>query len=140
MSNQLERDRQADSPAQRRAQRPKGIILLTLLFYAAALLVVVASLAAAEFTIPSDIVALTSIYLFILGWGLWKLYRWAWFATLIMLGLSVIRLLSDAALVNQPIGWAMIFIAVCSSYLLWPNVRRTYLSNGWEPAEAERAA
>ncbi|HEY1016581.1 MAG TPA: hypothetical protein VGE07_27970 [Herpetosiphonaceae bacterium] len=125
--------------ALRRAKTPRGIMLLSLLFYAAAGLVVVATLATTQEPVPGDIAALMTIYLVILGWGLWKLYRWAWFATLIMFALSTMRLISDAALSGASIGFALLFIAIASAYLLWPKVRGIYLRNGWEPASEEPA-
>lgn len=133
MSQDLTSGQQPAGP--RRARIPKGIMLLSLLFYAAAGLVIVATLATTQEPVPGDIAALMTIYLSILGWGLWKLYRWAWFATLIMFALSTMRLISDAALSGASIGFALLFIAIASGYLLWPEVRGIYLRNGWERDE-----
>lgn len=114
-----------------RARRPRGIVVLVGLFYLAAGLVLVSAVATGEELLPTDIATLVVLYLLVLAWGLWRLYRWAWFSTLIMFGLSVPYLLSNAELLNQPIIWPMIFIAISAAYLLWPNVRRVYLNNGY---------
>ena len=123
----------------RRAKRPKGVIALVVLFYIAAGLVVVSALATGEERLRSDISAVVTIYLLILAWGLWKLFRWAWFATLIMFVLSTFYILSNATLLGEslldpavftPLG----FIAVALAYLLSPGVRRAYLKNGWVAA------
>lgn len=120
----------------RRAKRPRGIIMLVLLFYTAAALVVISILATGEKAMPSDIGALITIYLLVLAWGLWKLFRWAWFATLIMFVLSAVYILSGAELLGAaltdltilvPLG----FIAVSFVYLISPGVRGVYLKNGW---------
>lgn len=120
----------------RRAKRPRGIIMLVLLFYTAAALVVIAVLATSEQAIRGDIGSLITLCLVALAWGLWKMYRWAWFATLIMFAFSTVNVLSGARLegvglsdvtVLVPLG----FIAVTFVYLISPNVRRVYLNNGW---------
>ncbi len=126
----------------RRAKRPKGVILLVILFYIAAGLVVVSALATGEERLPSDISALVTIYLLVLAWGLWKLFRWAWFATLIMFGLSTFYILSDATLLGESLADVTMLIplgsiALALVYLLSPAVRRVYLSNGWVAAEPE---
>ncbi len=123
----------------RRAKRPRGVILLVVLFYIAAGLVVVSALATGEERLPSDISALVTIYLLVLAWGLWKLFRWAWFATLIMFALSTFSILSDATLIGESLGAITVLIplgsiALALAYLLSPKVRRVYLSNGWVPA------
>ncbi|MBA3469314.1 MAG: hypothetical protein H0T53_06670 [Herpetosiphonaceae bacterium] len=126
----------------RRAKRPKGVILLVILFYIAAGLVVVSALATGEERLPSDISALVTIYLLVLAWGLWKLFRWAWFATLIMFGLSTFYILSDATLLGESLADVTMLIplgsiALALVYLLSPAVRRVYLSNGWVAAAPE---
>jgi hypothetical protein len=120
----------------RRAKRPRGIILLVLLFYTAAALVVISILATGEKAMPSDIGALITLYLLVLAWGLWKLFRWAWFATLIMFALSAVYILSGAellgaAVTDLPVLAPLGFIAVSFVYLISPNVRGVYLKNGW---------
>jgi hypothetical protein len=123
----------------RRAKRPKGVIVLVVLFYIAAGLVVISALSTGEERLPSDISSVVVLYLLILAWGLWKLLRWAWFATLIMFGLSTFYVLSNATLFGEslfdgavlmPLG----FIALALVYLISPAVRRVYLKNGWVEA------
>jgi hypothetical protein len=123
------------SPA-RRAKRPRGIILLVLLFYTAAALVVISILATSEEAIRGDIGALITLCLVALAWGLWKLYRWAWFATLIMFVFSTVNILSGARLLGTSVTDVTVlaplgFIAVSFVYLISPNVRGVYLKNGW---------
>jgi len=120
----------------RRAKRPRGIILLVLLFYAAAALVVIAILATSEQAMRGDIGSLITLCLVALAWGLWKMYRWAWVATLIMFVLSTVNILSGARYDGVPLSDVTVlvplgFIAVSFVYLISPNVRRVYLSNGW---------
>ncbi len=123
-------------PELRRAKRPRGIIMLVLLLYTAAALVVISILATSEQAIPGDIGALVTLYLLILAWGLWKMFRWAWFATLIMFILSTFYIFSGATLISQSLTSITIlvplgFIAVFFVYLLSPKVRSVYLKNGW---------
>lgn len=125
-----------EEPELRRAKRPRGIIMLVLLFYTAAALVVISVLATSEKAIPGDIGALVTIYLLVLAWGLWKMFRWAWFATLIMFVLSTFYIFSGATLFNQSLTDITIiiplaFIALFFVYLLSPKVRSVYLKNGW---------
>ena len=120
----------------RRAKRPRGVILLVLLFYTAAALVVIAILATSEQSMPGDIGALVTLCLIALAWGLWKLFRWAWFATLIMFVISTFYILSSArfdglAVTDVTVLVPLGFIAVSFVYLISPNVRRVYLNNGW---------
>lgn len=124
-----------DAPV-RRAKRPKGVMLLVVLLYIAAGLVVVSALATGEQRLPSDVSTVITIYLLILAWGLWKLFRWAWFATLIMFVLSTFYILSNATLIGEsltaiPVLVPLGFIAVALAYLLSPRVRQVYLQNGW---------
>ena len=123
-----------------RAKRPMGITLLVIVFYGSAALAVLSALATGDETIPSDITTLITLYMIALAWGLWKLYRWAWYATLIMFSLSVIYLLSMGRLINQtlwsiPIGVPIVFAVLCIIYLVSAGVRRVYLHNGWVQAE-----
>ncbi len=122
-----------------RAKRPKGIILLVLIFYGAAALVVISALATGGTTVvPSDMAAIITIYLIILAWGLWRMYRWAWLATLIMFALSTFYVLSNAALLGESgeityvqIVSPLLFIGVWLWYLIQPKVRHVYMGNGW---------
>ncbi len=122
-----------------RAKRPKGITVLVLVFYGAAALVVISALATGEQNIPSDISALITLYLLVLAWGLWKLYRWAWYSTLIMFVLSMIYLLSNGQRSGEPlfgiaVGVPIGCILLTLAYLLSTKVRQVYLHNGWMPA------
>lgn len=125
-----------EEPELRRAKRPRGIIMLVLLFYTAAALVVISVLATNEQAIRGDIGTLITMYLLVLAWGLWKMFRWAWFATLIMFILSTFYIFSNATLFNQSLTDITIivplaFIALFFVYLLSPKVRSVYLKNGW---------
>lgn len=129
----------SDEPQLERAKRPKGIVLLVLLFYGAAALVVISALATGGTTsVPSDLAAVITIYLVIIAWGLWRMYRWAWIATLIMFSLSTFYVLSNAALLSEngqitfvQLFSPLLFIGLSLWYLLQPGVRRVYLNNGW---------
>ena len=125
----------------RRAKRPKGIVLMVVAFYGAAALVVISALATGGTDVmPSDIASLVTIYLIALAFGLWRLWRWSWFATVIMFILSTFYVLSDAqrlgnSLFSTQVLPPLLLIVVSLGYLLSKDIRTVYLRNGWEPVE-----
>ena len=127
----------SQEPKLRRATRPKGIVVLVLLLYLAAGLVVLSALIGGDSIIPSDITALITICFLILAWGLWKLFRWAWSATIIMFILNSFYILSNGVrtgtpLVSIAVGVPILFALGTLVYLLSEKVRRVYWANGWE--------
>lgn len=127
----------SQEPQLRRATRPKGIVGLVLLLYLFAGLVVLSAVIGGDTLIPSDITALITICLLVLAWGLWKLYRWAWSATIIMFILNSFYVLSNGLRSRTPllslgVGLPIAVAFAILVYLLSEKVRRIYWANGWE--------
>jgi hypothetical protein len=127
----------SNEPKLRRATRPKGIVVLVLLLYLAAGLVVLSSIIGGDTIIPSDITALITICFLVLAWGLWKLFRWAWSATIIMFILNSFYILSNGLrtatpLISLGVGLPIVVALTIIAYLLSEKVRRVYWANGWE--------
>lgn len=127
----------------RRAKRPKGIVLMVVALYGAAALVVISALATGGSDVmPSDVASVVTIYLIALAFGLWRLWRWSWFATVIMFILSTFYVLSNAQLLGNSIVSVevispLLLIGLALGYLLSKDIRTVYLRNGWEPVEEE---
>ncbi|WP_110519046.1 hypothetical protein [Herpetosiphon llansteffanensis] len=127
----------------RRAKRPKGIVLMVVALYGAAALVVISALATGGSDVmPSDVASVVTIYLIALAFGLWRLWRWSWFATVIMFILSTFYVLSNAQLLGNSIVSVevispLLLIVLALGYLLSKDIRTVYLRNGWEPVEEE---
>ncbi|KPL81268.1 hypothetical protein [Herpetosiphon geysericola] len=127
----------------RRAKRPKGIVLMVVALYGAAALVVISALATGGSDVmPSDVASVVTIYLIALAFGLWRLWRWSWFATVIMFILSTFYVLSNAQLLGNSILSVevispLLLIVLALGYLLSKDIRTVYLRNGWEPVEEE---
>lgn len=127
----------------RRAKRPKGIVLMVLAFYGAAALVVISALATGGTDVmPSDVASVVTIYLIALAFGLWRLWRWAWFATVIMFVLSTFYVFSNAQLLGNSIISIevlspLLLIVLALGYLLSKDIRTIYLRNGWEIVKDE---
>ncbi|MBM7845011.1 hypothetical protein [Herpetosiphon giganteus] len=125
----------------RRAKRPKGIVLMVVALYGAAALVVISALATGGSDVmPSDVASVVTIYLIALAFGLWRLWRWSWFATVIMFILSTFYVLSNAQLLGNSILSVevispLLLIVLALGYLLSKDIRTVYLRNGWEPVE-----
>lgn len=113
-----------------RPRRPRGVIILSLMLTSFGLVLALAGMVAPSPAIPAMAYAGGTLYFFILAWGLMKLRRWAWFATLIAMAIAGTELALTPVMTGRTALAPMAFLALGALYLLLPNVRTVFLSGG----------
>jgi hypothetical protein len=119
---------QEEPKALSRVRRPRGVLVLALLLFLFAGVGLLAALLPQlrEPEVPTPVYLVASLYFGMLGWGLLKLRRWAWYATLIAIAIS-------AYFGVQLQLASLLFLAAAAAYLLWPKVRVAFLGEHVTP-------
>jgi hypothetical protein len=109
---------------------PRGIILLAVLlwigafFTAGIMLVPTATLQ--QFNLPRSLLLVGALALSMLGYGLIRLRRWAWIATLLFIfinGYTLVLFALEGTVQFAGLG----LLIVAAVYLLWPSTRARFL-------------
>lgn len=114
-------------PVIKKKPLPRGILLIGLILLSAGVILTVTSISPnlRDPNIPSTMYLFAAFYFFLLGWGLLRLYRWAWYATIIAMAMSAYFISQYAPLSNP--GISLGFLGAIGVYLLLPTVRNQFL-------------
>lgn len=121
-------------------KRPRGIYVLALFMF---LIGGIALLAGLILPIQGGNIAPWYVYLsyaaylVIVGWGLWGMQRWAYFAALLMCLVLGFYQLQTALLLEQNVLLQALMLAAIFFYLLRPQVRAAFLGRSIEESGGE---
>jgi hypothetical protein len=128
MSDHAPQREQAERPARR---VPRGVILIAVLliagaFFVGGLGVLVPDQALATIGVPRSLMLVGSLITGLLAYGLLRLRRWAWAATLSFLIVNAYFLLLSALTIGAPqyVGFGLLLLI--AAYLLLPSVRAVF--------------
>lgn len=114
-------------------KRPLGIAALALLMFLTGGVWLLAGLALPLLGAPAAPWYITlgaAIYFLAVGWGLWGLRRWAYFAALLMCVVLGFYQLQSAIVLEQNVLVPALLLLVILGYLLLPRVRAAFLAHG----------
>jgi uncharacterized membrane protein (DUF2068 family) len=77
--------------------------------------------------VPWYIYLAYAAYLLVVGWGLWGVRRWAYFAALLMCVVLAFYQLQVAIILRQTTLFQFLALAVIFGYLIQPKVRSRFL-------------
>ena len=110
---------------------PRGVIVLALLLWVGAFIsagvTLVPTATLEQFNLPRSMLLVYALALAVLGYGLIRLRRWAWIATILFVFVNINFLLLIAFDQGTPqyVGLALLVAAVV--YLLRPTIRARFL-------------
>jgi hypothetical protein len=127
----MARTAHTDSHKQR---TPRGVILIGILLIIGAFftggMMLVPTQTLAEFNLPRSLLFFGALITGLLAYGLLRLRRWAWAATLSFIVVNAYFLILNAALRGTVQYAGLIVLVVAGIYLLLPSVRSSFLRPG----------
>lgn len=120
-----------DEPSQPTSRRPAGVLTLALLMFLVGgiwLLAAIALPLLGQALAPWYIYLGAAAYFLIIGWGLWGLRRWSYFAALLMCVVLEYYTVQAAVVLRSNTLLPFILIGAIFVYLLRPSVREVFLA------------
>jgi hypothetical protein len=112
-------------------KRPLGISLLALLLFLIGGIWLLAAVALPLLGVPPApwyIYLAAGAYFLVVGWGVWGVRRWAYFAALLMCVVLLFYQFRTAIVLRQNVLVPFLVLAVIFGYLLQPRVRAVFLT------------
>lgn len=116
------------APETKKERTPGGVIIIALLlivgaFFAGGLGALVPTATLNAFGLPRSLLLVGALITALLAYGLLRLRRWAWAATLSFVFVNAYFLLLNAEVDGTTQYPGLIVLIVIAAYLLWPKVR-----------------